>query len=317
MPPRKRYASPEPRRNRATSIVLALLVLLTVAGIWRWVGQRSKPLPITADLHVLQGQAIVTRADAGDDPPYVAGASTRLQRGDRVHLASEAQGELVFGEGEVMTLSDGAELLIQELHRSPLARSLVAMLALESGKTYTRLRHLQQDMQFTLETRIATVQVGSTAFACDVLSKDHIWVAVHQGAVTVSMGEQSLPLQAGQGVDVRLGQPLTLTGAPPAPTALPIASPIEPAAPTPLSAAPTATLTELQQTLFPPARTPTRPGDDLVTYTVQPGDTLYSIAQRYGLSWEALWQANKVALPQPEQLRAGQKLIIPLPRPAP
>jgi hypothetical protein len=297
---------------------LVLLALLAVTGMWRWLAQRNRPLPITAELHVLQGQAVVTRADAGEDPPYATGSTTRLQRGDEVRLGQDGQATLVLGEGEEVTLSNGAHLAILELYRSPLTRGLVATLALHRGKTYSDLRHPKvQGMQFLIETRVASVQASGTAFACDVLDKDRIWVAVHQGAVTVSMGEQSLTVQSGQAVEVRLGQALVPTGAPPAPTTLAV-TPAAGRSPTQQSSPlPTATLTDPQKTLFPPARTPTRPGDNLVTYTVQPGDTLYSIAQRHGLSWEALWQANKSALPQPEQLRAGQTLIIPLPRPAP
>ena len=63
--------------------------------------------------------------------------------------------------------------------------------------------------------------------------------------------------------------------------------------------------------LFPPIVTPTRPGDDIVFYTVQQGDTLYSIARHYGVSWQALWEANKNVLSSPEMIRAGQKLRIP------
>ncbi|MBC7256322.1 MAG: LysM peptidoglycan-binding domain-containing protein, partial [Chloroflexi bacterium] len=139
------------------------------------------------------------------------------------------------------------------------------------------------------------------------------WVAVQEGKVTVSMGEQSLTLQAGQAVEARLGQPLVAVGAPILPT--PSRLPTTLTQPTSATPAPTATLTDLQKTLFPPARTPTRPGDDRLYYTAQPGDTLYSIAQRYGLSWEALWEANKASLPRPEDLRVGQKLLIPRPSP--
>lgn len=322
MPSKSHYLPSEPRKSHATSALLALLGLLLVIGAWRWLSQRSKPLPIAADLYVVAGPVRVARADAGEDPPYAAGAATRLQRGDELLLGQGALTRLSFGEGEELILSGGAHLEILELHRSPLTRGLVATVVLHQGKTYSDLRTpARQGTQYVIETRVATVQASGTAFACEVLDKERVWVAVHQGAVTVSMGEQALTLQSGQALEVRLGQALVPTGAPPAPTALAI-TPASPVATSPAStAAPaawsTATLTDLQKTLFPPARTPTRPGDNLLTYTVQPGDTLYSIAQRYGLSWEALWQANKATLPKPEMLRAGQQIIIPLPRPAP
>jgi nucleoid-associated protein YgaU len=50
-------------------------------------------------------------------------------------------------------------------------------------------------------------------------------------------------------------------------------------------------------------------------YTVKPGDTLSEIAEReevYGnsLLWPLIWQANRKAIPDPNRLRAGQKLRI-------
>jgi resuscitation-promoting factor RpfC len=47
--------------------------------------------------------------------------------------------------------------------------------------------------------------------------------------------------------------------------------------------------------------------------TVKPGDTLSSIAQReYGnqADWPALWWTNKHGVPNPGQLRIGQKLLL-------
>ncbi len=45
------------------------------------------------------------------------------------------------------------------------------------------------------------------------------------------------------------------------------------------------------------------------TYVVQSGDTLWSIARRYGVSVEAFVSANR--LPHPDSLQLGQRLIIP------
>jgi peptidoglycan-N-acetylglucosamine deacetylase len=44
-------------------------------------------------------------------------------------------------------------------------------------------------------------------------------------------------------------------------------------------------------------------------YTVQAGDTLYSIARRYGTTVEAIQSANGIV--NPSLIRVGQKLIIP------
>jgi LysM repeat protein len=49
-------------------------------------------------------------------------------------------------------------------------------------------------------------------------------------------------------------------------------------------------------------------------YTVRPGDTLYSIAQRHNVSPQALAQANNLTSPL---LFVGQIIRIPVPGPGP
>jgi nucleoid-associated protein YgaU len=46
-------------------------------------------------------------------------------------------------------------------------------------------------------------------------------------------------------------------------------------------------------------------------YTVQSGDTLYSIARKFGVSWETIYDANRDILSSPDELKAGQQLRIP------
>ena len=50
-------------------------------------------------------------------------------------------------------------------------------------------------------------------------------------------------------------------------------------------------------------------------YVVQPGDTLYSIAQRFGTTVEAIAATNDIA--DPSLINVGQKLVIPTPQPEP
>jgi spore germination protein len=53
----------------------------------------------------------------------------------------------------------------------------------------------------------------------------------------------------------------------------------------------------------------------MIIYTVQPGDTLYQIALRSGVPLSQLLSVNQ--LPNPEQLVAGQAILIPTPPAAP
>lgn len=45
-------------------------------------------------------------------------------------------------------------------------------------------------------------------------------------------------------------------------------------------------------------------------YTVQPGDNLWSIANRFGTTIEAIMEANQLTTPN---LQVGQRLYIPIP----
>ncbi len=58
----------------------------------------------------------------------------------------------------------------------------------------------------------------------------------------------------------------------------------------------------------PPAPQPVAP-PQAVTYTVQPGDTLYAIAVKYGTTVQAISAANNIA--NPNLIRVGQVLKIP------
>ncbi len=87
--------------------------------------------------------------------------------------------------------------------------------------------------------------------------------------------------------------PPTLTPRPtPAPTATPTPEPTA-------TPAPTATPTP-----EPTAAGPRR-------YTVQSGDTLRAIAERFGVTIEAILQANNLTPAQGDNLRVGQELTIP------
>ncbi|MEO8649821.1 MAG: LysM peptidoglycan-binding domain-containing protein [Acidobacteriota bacterium] len=47
------------------------------------------------------------------------------------------------------------------------------------------------------------------------------------------------------------------------------------------------------------------------TYTVQSGDNLSKIGQKYGISWNAIFEANKDTIKDPDKIFPGQELTIP------
>ena len=60
-----------------------------------------------------------------------------------------------------------------------------------------------------------------------------------------------------------------------------------------------------------PAVVDTGPREAVVTYTVQPGDTVFGIAYAFGLRPESLFWANEETLPDVHLLAVGQELYIP------
>jgi nucleoid-associated protein YgaU len=47
------------------------------------------------------------------------------------------------------------------------------------------------------------------------------------------------------------------------------------------------------------------------TYTVQSGDNLSKIGKQYGVSWNAIFEANRDKLSDPDKIYPGQELTIP------
>jgi len=48
------------------------------------------------------------------------------------------------------------------------------------------------------------------------------------------------------------------------------------------------------------------------TYTVEAGDNLTRIGQKYGLPWKAIFDANRDIIKDPDMIHPGQELKIPV-----
>lgn len=95
-------------------------------------------------------------------------------------------------------------------------------------------------------------------------------------------------------------------GTPTQPTATPTATQTA----TPTSTTPTATPTGTPPTSTPtPTPTATLQPGQTVIYVVRSGDTLYSIARRFGTTVQAIAQLNNIS--NPSRIFAGQQLLIP------
>jgi len=52
-------------------------------------------------------------------------------------------------------------------------------------------------------------------------------------------------------------------------------------------------------------------GGSANTYTVEPGDNLSKIGAKYGISWNAIYEANRDIISDPDMIHPGQELKIP------
>ena len=48
------------------------------------------------------------------------------------------------------------------------------------------------------------------------------------------------------------------------------------------------------------------------TYTVESGDNLTKIGNKYGIPWKSIWDANRDILKDPDKIYPGQELKIPI-----
>jgi len=314
------YRSPAPAERRPLTVLLILLAAMAALAAFGWLQSRNTALSGGTRLALAAGTAVVERADGSPSSTLTAGQQDFLRSGDVVRVSANGRAVVVLGEAGSVELGPGTRVTLLEWTQQPGARSAQARLALHTGAVVARLAGAPADgAELIVETTVVTVVSQGGVFQCQALASDHVLVAVYEGSADVSMGEQSASLHGGEGLDAWLGQPLVVAAVPePAPTPLVV--------PRGTAVAPTATLTDREKTLFPKVLTPTRPGDlppqddalstgvgTEVWYTVAKGDTLYSIARQYGVSWEAIWEANREALPKPEMLQVGQRLRIPAP----
>lgn len=130
-----------------------------------------------------------------------------------------------------------------------------------------------------------TALAGTGECTYVVRAGDNLFRIATNNGVTLEQMRAANPDLVGEAPILQPGQALQIPGCVPSGGEAPAVVPTSPAPPT--EAAPA-------------------PG---TTYTVQPGDTLFSIANRFGITSQAIVNANN--LTNPDRLSVGQQLIIP------
>lgn len=142
----------------------------------------------------------------------------------------------------------------------------------------------------------------------------HSFVIVVIAILSLSACERPVPREdEGEGTDVVPTAPVVLPTTPSSETpAYPPPETAEPEGPTPApttEASPTETSPEPTAEAAEPTAVPTTETATETTHVVQAGETLYQIAQRYGVSVQDIAAANN--LTNVNVLEVGQTLVIP------
>lgn len=256
----------------------------------------AKPTNIlleSATLTSASGAATIESA-TGQLVATTSNADTSVFTGDMI-IAGDSEVELTFAHGQRVTLAPGASLTIEQLEREQTEGRKIrqrAQLVLWSGSlTYTSLSQLAQQDYFYVSSPSSASTVEWGTLQMDVVSPVQTnYTMLDSGRATVQMRQQTVQLEASQKLAAILGDPLAVesnsiqavevaaTQRTDASTTL-LANPIEFSAPT-------------------------------QTHVVQPGDTLWSIANKYNIAVDALMLANP-SITNAELLWVDQQIYIP------
>jgi LysM repeat protein len=159
---------------------------------------------------------------------------------------------------------------------------------------------------------IPSLQIGNLSILLPVTAPDDSLLplvpttAAEQSPVIVAT---SAPVAATVTLMATVLPTVTATTIPPTAAATQTATIESTAAPTAAATAPPEPTTA-PPTTIPPTAAPAPPAAPRI-YTVQPGDTLLSIAKKFNTTVTAIVKANKLTPKQADSLRVGQELVIP------
>jgi len=172
--------------------------------------------------------------------------------------------------------------------------------------------------EYRIEVRVGELMIGQAGPLR--LEDDEVWEGpIHYALAELGDDQEVhfLLFRDGGGEPYRtLRLWINVTGlpsiqAPVTPTALPTTAPLTATATASPTTGPSPTATPLEVATETPTEAPSATVRAQVIHVVQPGESLSSIARLYGVTYQAIMEAN--GMTDPNLLRVGQELIIPTP----
>ena len=281
------------------SLALGAFALLAVGLIALAYGVAQWQPPPGAAVSLTNGAATITRANTREQVTLAGTESATLRPGDQISVARGLV-LITYGRDLSTQLQAGAAAQLNDYASSGV--TITVDLAILQGHSESRVdRPLNGADRFVVRSLSSEAAVRGTLFIVETRSQTMAYYATNRGLVQVRMGEQQADVPQGYEVEAVVGQKLDVRkqGPPPTPTPSPTPLPTSTPSPTP-TATPTATPTPTQT----PTPTPT-------IHIVRPGETLFGIAARYGVSAEAIMAANPSVRRSPRILRVGEQIVIP------
>ncbi len=202
----------------------------------------AQPGGAEATLVVSSGEVVVNQAGgaifaSSAETAVSAGDVITVYEGDTIRLDAAAAAQLRLQDGSTVDLFGGTNMAVTELVTNE--DSYRVRFSLFSGKTLNRVvRLLRSDDAFEVKTPSSTASVRGTVFTVEAQTAETSHIAVDEGVVRVTMGDQSVDVEPGFQVTSVLGQELKVVpqdtpAEEPEPTATPTAEPTETPEPEP------------------------------------------------------------------------------------
>lgn len=179
-------------------VALALAVPAPAAEVGEAVGRVAR----------LEGDALVTRAGAATTDLLRAEAPIYPQ--DRIETLAGSRIELRFADDTVVFLGPRSTLRVTEFVYAPARERRLAVLELIAGVFRAVVGRLLPDSAFELRAQDVVAAVRGTDWMAE-RGDELTSIVVLEGALAVARtvdGREALVLREGEGVDVRMGEPL-------------------------------------------------------------------------------------------------------------
>lgn len=298
---RRKRRAPSRLVGRYFALIALLIIAISLLVQSLRPGDRATASDGLQVLYVLRGQAAVACGVDAQAAPIGARERAALTDGCTVTTGPGAEAALSVDHGRVLlVLGPNAVYAQGAVERRQIGRTLRVAATVEQGKITGWVDGGPLDSaSVMLQVGPAEVYCGGGLFEAVANDANSARMAVYVGEARASVGRHAATLAAGQEAGLMRDSAIT-------PLQTAGEAPQRPDLPDDLLAAPTSTPRAVQG-----ATATQTPAQAWQLYTVQPDDTLSTIAEAHGLTWQQLWEANRDEVPDPQLLMAGQTLRIP------